>query len=354
MTVETAPGALDHEIVTAIHMHSTFSDGSKPIPEIAEIGASVGLDALLFTDHLTLEPLKQGYERFYGPTLALIGYEMNDRNDQNHYLIFGLEEAVRFGLEAPEYVSEVRQRRGLGIIAHPDECRSAIPEYPPYPWTRWDVAEFDGIELWNHSSEWLEGLTPHNKYWHFLHPRSHLKGPPARTLARWDEFNQSRRVVGIGGPDAHAHKHRLGPATLEIFPYKVMFQAVRTHLLLECPLARDVPTAKEQVYGALGAGRAFISNRRWGEARGFRFWGSRGEVRYEMGDRVQLQDYVDFHIRLPKSAETRLVRNGETLHTAFGRALFYSADLTGVYRVEVRKRGRSWICSNPIVLLRDS
>jgi hypothetical protein len=343
----------DHEIVTAIHIHSTFSDGSRPIPEIAEIAASVGLDALLFTDHLTLKPFKQGYERYYGPTLALIGFEMNDRNDENHYLIFGLEEALRFGMEAPEYVSEAHRRQGLGIIAHPDECRSAMPEYPPYPWTRWDVVGFDGIELWNHSSEWMEGLTPRNKYWRLLHPRSHLQGPPAQTLVRWDQFNRSRRVVGVGGPDAHAHRHKLGPATVEIFPYKVMFRAVRTHCMLERPLAPDVSTAKGQVYGALRAGRTFVSNRRWGEARGFRFWGSREEVSYEMGDRVQLSGYVDFQVRVPARGETRLLRDGEVIHTAFGRELFYSTDLPGVYRVEVRRRGRAWIYGNPIVLLRD-
>ena len=33
-----------HEYVGVIHIHSTYSDGSRPIPEIAAIAAEVDLD----------------------------------------------------------------------------------------------------------------------------------------------------------------------------------------------------------------------------------------------------------------------------------------------------------------------
>ncbi|HBC46644.1 MAG TPA: histidinol-phosphatase, partial [candidate division Zixibacteria bacterium] len=55
-----------HEIVGVIHIHSDYSDGSKSIPEIARIGESAGLDFLMFSDHLTLAPLRDGLERYHG------------------------------------------------------------------------------------------------------------------------------------------------------------------------------------------------------------------------------------------------------------------------------------------------
>jgi predicted metal-dependent phosphoesterase TrpH len=43
-----------------IHCHSTYSDGTKDIPEIAAIAESVGVRILMMTDHNHLRPLKDG------------------------------------------------------------------------------------------------------------------------------------------------------------------------------------------------------------------------------------------------------------------------------------------------------
>ena len=68
------------ESVGAVHLHSTFSDGARSIPEIAGIAARKGLDFLMFTDHNTLEPKRQGLEGWYDSVLVLIGYEINLRS----------------------------------------------------------------------------------------------------------------------------------------------------------------------------------------------------------------------------------------------------------------------------------
>jgi predicted aldo/keto reductase-like oxidoreductase len=39
------------------------------------------------------------------------------------------------------------------------EKRDKDGNIPPYPWTRWDIENYTGIEIWNHMSEWVEGLT---------------------------------------------------------------------------------------------------------------------------------------------------------------------------------------------------
>lgn len=338
-----------HEYVGGIHIHSNYSDGLKPINEIAGIALSSGLDFLMFTDHRTLQPLKMGMERWFGPVLSIVGYEHNDPDNRNHYLVFGLDEILPPDLAAQEYVRRVNELGGLGFIAHPDEKRSAMPEHPPYPWTAWDAEGYTGIEIWNHSSEWLEGVTHANKYFRVLHPLKNLTGPYPETLRRWDMLNRTRAVPGIGGIDAHAYPYRFGPLTIYIFRYKVLFKGVRTHLLMDEPMPEELGVAKAAVFDALKNARCFISNRRWGDARGFRFNARADGTTGRMGDTVRA-DGAEFSITVPSKGDIALVRDGETVMNTRGRELTLSCDMPGAYRVEVRRRGKPWILSNHIRL----
>ena len=83
-----------HEYVGVIHVHSTYSDGSRPIPEIATIAEEVDLDFVLMTDHNTLQAKRDGLEGWHGDVLVGVGYEINDENDLNHYLAFNLDKEV--------------------------------------------------------------------------------------------------------------------------------------------------------------------------------------------------------------------------------------------------------------------
>ena len=339
-----------HEYVGAIHVHTLFSDGRGTVEEIVETAASVELDFLLFSDHMTLEPLKLGLEGWYGKTLALIGYEINDPGNKNHYLAFGLKDTLPEELSAGQYVSGVREQGGVGFIAHPDETRT-IPQLPPYPWLDWSVDGFDGIEIWNHSSEWVEGLKPHNILRHLVGPRSRLKGPHKETLTRWDRLNLQRRVAGIGSTDAHEHVVKRHFISIRIFPYKVQFKAIRTHILVDKPLSRSLEAGKRAVYDALVQARAFVSNFRWGDARGFRFWADHAGVRHQMGARVPYERGMRFHVRVPQKAKIALLCNGEMIDRARSSALDVPIERPGAYRVEVRRRGKPWIFSNHIVLV---
>ena len=170
------------ELTGAIHMHSVFSDGSGEVEDIARYAAEVGLDYILLTDHNTLRALKEGYERWYGSTLLLVGCEINDKLNENHYLAFGINEAFSTRLAAKEYVKKVKDAGGIGFLAHPHEKRKHMVEHPPYPWTDWDITDFTGIEIWNHMSEWMENLTEQNKYQSFIHPLKSVFAPPKETL----------------------------------------------------------------------------------------------------------------------------------------------------------------------------
>jgi hypothetical protein len=344
-----------YEKVGAIHIHTVFSDGSGHYREVIQAGQELGLEFLLFSDHRTLTPKRQGREGFYGETLVGIGYEINDQANQNHLLAFELEEEVEWGIPPIEYVHRVVNKGGFAVIAHPDERRNSLPEFPPYPWTAWETEEFHALEIWNQLSEWMERLTRWNKFWMYLNPRRSLVAPTPWTLELWDRLNLKRRVVGTGGVDAHAHFYPLfSNVGVTIFPYKVQFRSILTHLLLTEPLqTADPKGALKQLFTALRAGRVFISNRFVGEARGFRFWAedfSSGAV-YLPGDRVPQGVDLQFHLKTPQEDDTAVIMmDSQPVWKRRESAIPYRSAQPGVYRVEVHRGRRAFIYSNPIVI----
>jgi hypothetical protein len=342
------------EYIGAAHMHSTFSDGTGEVPEIAKFADEVGLDFILLTDHNTLRALQEGYEKWYGNTLLLVGCELNDKENKNHYLAFGIDEAFTTRTPAKKYVAKVKELGGIGFLAHPHEKREH-KEHPAYPWTEWDTEDFTGIEIWNHMSEWTENLTEENKYRSFLHPLRTINAPPNETLKVWDELNQKRKVIGIGGIDAHAHKYNLvGFLEVEIFPYKVLFKSVRTHVLLDEAIKKgrskkDVETAKWQIYNALKDGKCFVANDYVAESKGFRFIAEYKGKKFQMGDTVPENRNVTLKVLLPGiKAEIKLLRNGHLIETSNGIDAEFVVDKKGTYRIEVYHENRAWIYSNHI------
>ncbi len=340
-----------HEYVGVIHVHSTYSDGSRPIPEIAEIAGEVNLDYILMTDHNTLKPRRDGLEGWYKDVLVGIGYEINDTNDINHYLAFGLEKEVDDSADPTVYVEQVQKAGGFGFIAHPFEKRSAMKKYPAYPWTWWESGCFSGIEIWNQMSEWLEGLTNINKYWRVFNPRKSIISPMNETLKKWDEVNQSRKVVGIGGVDAHGHIYKLwGIFKIIIFRYKVLFQSIRTHILTEevLPQTGDCNKDLKILYDNLLDCRCFISNYYCGDARGFRFYAENNNKTVHIGGEIEFEKGTQLHVNLPKNAIMNLIRNGEKISSKEGKDINIEINESGLYRVEVYYLNRPWIFSNHI------
>lgn len=331
-----------------VHVHTTESDGTKPIEEVIQIGRRSGLDFMMFSDHMTLSNREAGHEGVYGDMLVVIGYEHNDLDDNNHYLIFNSPSVYPHNHSAAEYVASTQRDKAFGVVAHPVENRSRDGKYPPYPWLDWDIDQFGGIEIWNQMSEWMEQLTPWNKLAMALSPRKSMVGPTTQTMQIWDQLNLKRRYVGVAGVDAHAFPVKVGPLTIVIFPYKVHFKALRTHIILDEPLSSDFETARHQLYDALVSCRVFCSNLRWGDANGFIFRAVLGSKRVGCGD--ALADHVGtrLEIKLPSRATIKLIGNGQELVRANTDSLEYLVNRPGLYRVEVWKGRRGWIFSNHI------
>lgn len=344
-----------YEYVGAIHMHSVYSDGSGEVKDIAVAASEIGLDYIILTDHNTLRALKEGCEQWYDNTLLLVGCEINDKQNINHYLAFGINEAYSTRLSSKEYVKKVKEEGGIGFIAHPHEKRTHMKEHPPYPWVDWGTEGFTGIEIWNHMSEWMENLTEQNKYQSFLHPLRSITAPQEETLKLWDELNLDRKIVGIGGVDAHAHKYNLlGFLEVEIFPYKVLFKSIRTHILTDNEVKKGkgikaVEAAKKEIYSALSSGRCFFANDYHGDSRGFRFFAKSSKMIYQMGDKVPAAKRVNLKVLLPvSSAEIRLIYNGKKVDEVEGSEADFVVNKKGVYRVEVFNNNKAWIFSNHI------
>ena len=343
------------EYIGAMHMHSVYSDGSGEVLEITKAASEVGLDYIILTDHNTLRAKKEGYEGWHGHTLLLVGCEINDRQNKNHYLAFGINQAFSTRLSASEYVNKVKEAGGIGFIAHPHEKRTHMKEQPAYPWIDWDVEGYTGIEIWNHMSEWMENLTEQNKYQSFLHPLKTIVAPQKKTLKLWDELNLKRKVVGIGGVDAHAHKYNLlGFLEVEIFPYKVLFKSIRTHILTpeEIKKGRSVEAvekAKKIIYSALEKGSSFIANDYHGDSKGFKFFAESDKKTYQMGEKISKSSKAKLRILVPNSnTEIKLIRNGRVIESWEDQEVSFNVNSKGIYRAEVYLNGKAWIFSNHI------
>jgi len=338
------------EYVGAVHIHTTDSDGSKTHREIIQIADRLHLDFLFFTDHMTLE--HKELEGWHERVLTLIGYEIHDSANKNHYLAFGLDEVLPGNLAAPEYVREVTKRGGIGIIAHPDEVREKKGVPPAFPWTAWQVRGYEGIEVWNHMSDWLEGIDKRNKLNYFFHPRSILNTPAEATLEHWDREAEHRRVVGVGSLDAHAAEYYWGPIRLTIFPYKVQLQTIRTHILVEEPLPNDdFQKARQILLGAFTRAQVFIGNNRWGNCRGFRFWAESKKQFALIGSAMREHPSIIFKVTCPSEGTIRLIRSGKVVATAEGTEAEFPVKGPGPYRIEVLKAEKGWIYSNHIKIL---
>ena len=114
---------------------------------------------------------------------------------------------------------------------------------------------YTGIELWNGMSEFKSLLKSkfHAIYYAF-NPNRVATGPFPKPLGKWDELlSAGKRIVAVGGSDAHAFLSSMGPLRRIIFPYEFHFRAVNTHLLIKSPLSGELDLDRKLIYEALPA-----------------------------------------------------------------------------------------------------
>jgi hypothetical protein len=344
------------DLSCVIHVHSTYSDGTGTVPEIARAAGEAGADVVILTDHDTLEARRCGEEGRHGSVLVLVAHEVSPRN-RNHMLALGTASEIRHrGLKPSEIAQAVRDAGGFGIAAHPFSTGSRHFRRVRSLGTsmRWEDLEcLDGLEVWSFLADNGQNVPSVRAAVSFIaRPERYVTHPPEHNLREWDRLGTRRRVVGIGGLDAHQFGRRVGGRAIRAMGYARSFRQLRTHVLVAEPLTGEVEHDSRQVYGALEAGRCYIAAHAVAPARGFRFRAV-GGVELEMGGEAPAAE-CELRVTLPEAADVRLLRDGQEVARAQGDALAHEVSEPGVYRVEARREAfgaeRTWILSNPIYL----
>jgi hypothetical protein len=349
-----------HEYVGNTHIHTPYSDGEGSHEEIAQAALKAGLDFAIVTDHNIYVSGLDGY-RYDGDrrVLLLVGEEIHDRirePQKNHLLVYETRKEMAPLAEDPQHlIDQVRLAGGLAFLAHPVDPDAPLINNDDLSWVDWDVVGYTGLEIWNFMSEFKGLLGSVRQALPYLyHPERIARGPYPAALERWDGLlNEGKRVVVIGGTDAHATKVQYGPLKRVVFPYEFLFRTVNTHVLTPSPLTGVVENDRRLLFESMRKGHCFVGYDLPASTRGFRFQAETDEGRVDMGNVAQGRFGVTLQVRTPRRAEIRMLHNGQVVKTWQGaEAAVLSVKHAGAYRVEAfidyENERRTWIISNPI------
>ncbi len=359
----SSPTAASPNLVTgAYHIHSSRSDGSGSVDDIALAASRAGLAFIILTDHgdATRVPDPPTYRH---GVLCIDAVEIGTAS--GHLVALNLSGPAPYPLagEARDVIEDIHRLGGWAIAAHPNSPRQGL---------RWQGSwnGLDGLEWFNVDSEWrgrpystLAAVALRSL---FRAPESvaTLFQSPARTLARLDALSAGQHTFTLAALDAHA---RLGQdvdgaasgakQTFAIhFPgYETMFRIVSQTVKLDAPLSRDPARDAAAILAAIGAGRSFSVMRAFVDApEALQFWASNASGRIDYGGTLPAADGpTTIHAAVPTGTHARLVLVRAGLEVTSGiEKLDYTTSDAAAYRVEARLADRPvpWIVSNVIRL----
>ena len=164
-------------LLTDLHIHTTFSDGTIPIEEVVKIYGEARFDAIAITDHLfdtqsprslelydegkSIKDLKGYFQRIEEVSrwaqetynlLVIPGLEICNLLEDYHILGIDLKEAVDPNQNAEGVINEIHRQGGLAIASHPhlklsyfiEDDKVSIRNHP--------------LHLWKHRERYLDKL----------------------------------------------------------------------------------------------------------------------------------------------------------------------------------------------------
>ncbi|OFW13514.1 MAG: hypothetical protein A3H29_18870 [Acidobacteria bacterium RIFCSPLOWO2_02_FULL_67_21] len=346
-----------------LHVHTSRSDGTGTVDEVAAAAARAGLDFVVFTDHgdATREPDPPAYRH---GVLCIDGVEITTRD--GHLVALGLPAApYPLGGEARDAVEDVARLGGVSIAAHPGSAKGDLQ------WSDWSLP-VSGFEWLNGDSEWRD-----ESAWSLARA---LIGYPARrtetllstldrpagVLERWDRVTRGRRAMVVAGTDAHARVglRSLGEpydrtAAFHVPGYERMFGVFST-VLTDTTLSGDASTDAQRVIEAVRGGRTYTRVDAVANHGTLTLTAESGAAHAATGGVLPADVPVTLRAELhdpPPGVRLELLKNGVAVAGSTSARLEHAADrATGAYRVEVQAPGAPgmppvpWIVSNPIYL----
>lgn len=349
----------NYEYPGAIHIHSTYSDGTAKIESIVHDAKKSGLKWIIITDHNSLTGLKKGFEGFHGDMCVLIAQEISPTHG-NHYLAFDIYDEISPNLPPEEFIKIVNNKGGFGFIAHPDETIERDNIYPALRWDNWNINGFQGIEIWNYMSDWVDTLSSKNKIHKFLFPDKSLQGPTPDVIKWWDSLNNNdnKIVPAIAGLDVHSFEYSYFGLPLKVFPYLQSFKTLQNYIQIDDVLSRDFETAKKQIYNALKTGNNLMVNRTLKSPAGMVFTATKKNsdnkfIKATVGEFLTVENDFIIDIETPVPCDIKLFLDGNITKQEVTDHLKFKTTQIGSYRFEAYLNNYHWIISNPIKVIKS-
>ncbi|HKP35410.1 MAG TPA: hypothetical protein VJT71_01025 [Pyrinomonadaceae bacterium] len=338
-----------------IHVHTSLGGHSTgTFSELIAAAKANQLDFVIMTEHaqaefdtaaLTLNGVQSG-------VLFVNGNEVSTGNGDRLLLIPGSASAAQAGTQSTqEVIDKQRTSGGLTFAAYPSESGN------------WQSTSVDGVEVYNlytntkqlnKLTTFFDGIWSYRGFPDLMFANFFTR--PDENLRRWDEANANRKLIAIGGNDAHSNVgFGLGDATgkqllgVKLDPYERSFRTVRTHVLIK----KDKPLTRESLLEAISLGHCYVSFDIFSEPTGFQFAVTNTDQ--IMGDRIYAQNEAELLATAPLASRFVLFKNGTAVEQKTGTRVQFTVTPTGIYRVEVYldslpapAKGQPWIISNPI------
>jgi len=371
------------EVRGVMHAHTFWSHDSRgTLPEILDAAKAADLDFIFFSDHAhgKLDTFPRSFHGVFDDVIMEAGTESSNGLMVNPFDSVVLD----WNKDMPTLIEDVTKNGGFVGYVHTEK------EHP------WDNPHFQAMEIYNIHTDILDesSILPivinntinGGKYMHWCFREFYDE--QTAILNNWDKLNNTRRIVGYGGSDAHNNqsfrarytddglvewvgsnaktisiekaglldKMLLGEPDKngwafkwEMDPYFSSFTAVNNHVF--CDTATNV-NIKENIT----KGHVLVSFENLGNADGFQFFSMDNfeKVTAILGDSVSVENVAILKAVSPLPVIFRLYNSGELVDES-ARGYDYEYNCTeqpGNYRVvavtELNGLITPWIFSNPI------
>lgn len=334
------------ELTGCIHNHSEYSyDSQVKIKDIISAAQYNKLDYVTINDHMNMDAKNDADLMRETSVKLIVGVEINDKSNNNHCLVFNTNKIVTHG-NAKEYTDYYTKEKAITFAAHPFEKRSN-KSFRKYIWTDKSNTNFNGLEIWNAVSNWLERLNPKlNGVFLVFFPSFFIRSANPNSIKWWDYLNEKGlKKSAIGSTDAHTFLYKKFGKTFRFLPHKYLFGTIRTNVLI--PQKENIDN--NDILNALKNGNSYIINYKVGHPIGF--YAGISKTGYDsaiFGQEIDFTEGLKFYFHAPYLVKAICYKNGKPIGRINENKGEFAIPEKGNYRLKLRRFGKNWIYTNNI------